>query len=349
MNRREVKPVSLRNGFVFGSEQIYVQSMLNCASGDVSANVAQAKRLEAAGCDIVRVAIPDYAAVGLIDAIKQQVAVPLVADIHFDYRLALEAVAAGVDKVRINPGNIGGAQRVEKVAKACARAGVAIRVGVNSGSVEKELLEKYSGPTPSAMVESALKHAELLNRYDFDDIVLSIKSSDVRATIEAYELLAERCSYPLHLGVTEAGTEHMGRIKSAIGIGSLLAHGIGDTIRVSLTDDPVKEVHAGRDILKALGLCKNQVTLVCCPTCGRTRINLIALAHQVEQAVADIHKPIKVAVMGCAVNGPGEARDADVGIAGGDGCAVLFRHGQVIKKVKEQDVLAELLKEIEQL
>lgn len=349
MNRRKVKPVSIGKGIVFGSDTIYVQSMLNCPSGDVDANVAQAKQLEAAGCDIIRVAIPDHDAIRLIDAIKQQVKVPLVADIHFDYRLALESVAAGVDKVRINPGNIGGQQRIKQVAKACNQAGVAIRVGVNSGSVEKELLEKHSGPTPCAMVESALKSVELLNRYDFNDIVLSIKSSDVRATIEAYELLANECDCPLHLGVTEAGTEHMGQIKSAIGIGSLLAHGIGDTIRVSLTGDPVQEVQAGKDILKALGLCKDQLTLVCCPTCGRTRIDLISLAHQVEQAVADIHKPIKVAVMGCAVNGPGEARDADIGIAGGDGCAVLFRHGEIIKKVKEQEILAELLKEIEQL
>ncbi|MBC5787325.1 flavodoxin-dependent (E)-4-hydroxy-3-methylbut-2-enyl-diphosphate synthase [Clostridium sp. NSJ-27] len=346
MVRRKVKQVALKN-LVFGGEKIYIQSMLNKPAEDISGSVEQAVALEQAGCEIIRAAIPNKQAIRLIDAIKQKVSVPLVADIHFDYRLALEAVQAGIDKIRINPGNIGSDDRVKQVADACKAAGIPIRIGVNSGSVEKHILAKYSRPTPEALVESAMYHVSLLHKFDFDDIVISIKSSDVETMILAYELLAEQCDYPLHLGVTEAGTERMGLIKSSIGIGSLLVKGIGDTIRVSLTSDPVHEVAAARDILKAIGLQKNEITLVSCPTCGRTKINLIELANQVEQAVQNIHKPIKVAVMGCAVNGPGEARDADLGIAGGDGCAVIFKKGEIIKKVPEQEVLAALLEEIE--
>lgn len=346
MQRRKVKQVRL-GALTIGGEKITVQSMLNKPAHDIEGSVAQAVELERAGCEIVRAAIPDKDAVRLIGAIKKEISIPLVADIHFDYRLALEAVAAGIDKIRINPGNIGEDSRVKQVADACRTAGIPIRIGVNSGSLEKNILAKYGRPTPEALVESALYHVSLLNKFDFDDIVISIKSSDVETMISAYELLAQQCDYPLHLGVTEAGTDRMGLIKSSIGIGSLLVKGIGDTIRVSLTSDPVNEIAAGRDILKALGLCKNTVTMVSCPTCGRTRIDLIALANKVEQAVSGIEKPLKVAVMGCVVNGPGEARDADLGIAGGDGCAVLFKKGEIIRKVSEEEILPALLEEID--
>lgn len=346
MQRRKVKQVRL-GALTIGGEKITVQSMLNKPAHDIAGSVAQAVELERAGCEIVRAAIPDKDAVRLIGAIKKEISIPLVADIHFDYRLALEAVAAGIDKIRINPGNIGEDSRVKQVANACRTAGIPIRIGVNSGSLEKNILAKYGRPTPEALVESALYHVSLLNKFDFDDIVISIKSSDVETMISAYELLAQQCDYPLHLGVTEAGTDRMGLIKSSIGIGSLLVKGIGDTIRVSLTSDPINEIAAGKDILKALGLCKNTVTMVSCPTCGRTRIDLIALANKVEQAVSGIEKPLKVAVMGCVVNGPGEARDADLGIAGGDGCAVLFKRGEIIRKVSEEEILPALLEEID--
>jgi (E)-4-hydroxy-3-methylbut-2-enyl-diphosphate synthase len=288
-------------------------------------------------------------AVRLIDAIKSEISIPLVADIHFDWRLAVEAAAAGVDKIRINPGNIGGADRVAKVASACRSKGIPIRIGVNSGSVEKDLLAKYGGPTPEAMVESALGHAALLNAADFDDIVVSLKASDVETTVRAYELMSERSDYPLHLGVTEAGTLRMGIIKSAVGIGSLLTHGIGDTMRVSLTDDPVKEIAAGLDILRAAGLRHDAPVIISCPTCGRTRINVISLAQQVEKRLADCKEPIKVAVMGCAVNGPGEAREADIGIAGGDGVGLIFKKGEILRKVPEDRLLDELMAEIKTL
>ena len=301
--------------------------------------------------------MPDQAAVRLIAALKEAVSVPIVADIHFDYRLALESAAAGVDKIRINPGNIGGEERVKTSqpdcrvkagGDACRTRGIPIRVGVNSGSVEKEILAKYGGPTPEALVESALYHASLLERFDFHDIVLSLKSSTVDSTIRAYELCAARCDYPLHLGVTEAGTARMGLIKSAIGIGSLLQRGIGDTIRVSLTADPVEEVRAGQDILRALGL-RPGPQLVSCPTCGRTRIDLIPIANEVERRLASCRKTIKVAVMGCVVNGPGEAREADVGIAGGKGEGLIFRKGQILRKVPEDRLVDELMLEIEKL
>ena len=347
MERRKAKQIKIGNLSIGGNEPIAVQSMLNRRSDDIEGSVAQAKQLEQAGCDLIRAAVPDREAVRLIDALKNAVNVPIVADIHFDYRLALECVAAGVDKIRINPGNIGSKDRVKAVADACARAGVPIRIGVNSGSVEKPLLEKYGGPTPQAMAESAMNHVRLLEENDFSDIVISIKSSGVQNTIAAYETVAQMCDYPLHLGVTEAGTKHMGILKSAVGIGSLLAHGSGDTIRVSLTDEPVEEVRAGIDILKALNLKKDCVEIVSCPTCGRTRIDMIPIAEQVAQRLANCRKPLKVAVMGCAVNGPGEAREADIGIAGGDGCGILFKKGEIIRKVKEEDLVEELLKEIE--
>ena len=331
-----------------GGAPVTVQSMLNVPSTDIPGSVAQAKRLEAAGCQILRAAIPDMAAVALIPAIKEAVQIPLVADIHFDYKLALESVAAGVDKVRINPGNIGEDSRVRAVAKACREKGVPIRVGVNSGSVEKHILAKFGGPTPEALVESALYHVSLLEKFDFTDIVVSLKASSVDSTIRAYQLMAQRCSYPLHLGVTEAGTARMGLIKSAIGIGSLLQQGIGDTLRVSLTADPVEEIAAGKDILKALGMGAGP-RLVSCPTCGRTRIDLIGLAGRVEEALRGCEKDITVAVMGCAVNGPGEAREADIGVAGGVGEGLLFKKGQILRKVPEDQLLPALLEEIEKL
>ena len=334
---------------MLGGDKIYIQSMLNVRSDDVDGSVAQAVKLEQAGCDIIRAAVPDKEAVRLIPAIKEKVRIPLVADIHFDYRLALESVAAGVDKIRINPGNIGDSDRVKAVTEACRAKGVPIRIGVNAGSLEKEILKKYGKPTPEALCESAEYHIGLLNRYDFDDIVISIKSSDVPTMVASYRLMAERCDYPLHLGVTEAGSERMGIIKSAVGIGSLLLDGIGATIRVSLTADPVREVYAAKDILKGIGKYDSGVQFISCPTCGRTRIDLIPLVEQVEEALRACDKKIKVAVMGCVVNGPGEAREADIGIAGGDGCAVLFKKGEIIRKVPETEILPALLEEIEKL
>lgn len=326
-----------------------VQSMLNIPANDIEGSVNQAKELAAAGCQVIRFAIPNEAALDLIEPIKKAVDVPLVADIHFDYKLALGAAERGIDKIRINPGNIGSESRVKAVADICRQKQIPIRIGVNSGSLEKHILAKYGAPTPQAMVESALYHASLLEKFDFDDIIISIKSSDVNTMISAYELAAEQCAYPLHLGVTEAGTERMGIIKSAIGIGSLLAHGIGDTIRVSLSDTPVKEVFAAFDILKALGLKNDSPYLISCPTCGRTKIDLIGLAKKVEERLRDCKKPIKVAVMGCIVNGPGEAREADIGIAGGDGCGLIFKKGEILRKVPEEELLDELMKEIDKL
>lgn len=349
MERRKTKKIKVGNTFIGGDSPITVQSMLNKPAHDIEASVKQAIELEKAGCQIIRGAIPDMDAVKLIPALKQAVSVPIVADIHFDYRLAIEAVAAGVDKVRINPGNIGSDDRVKAVVQACRAKNVPIRIGVNSGSVEKEILAKYGAPTPEAMVESAMYHASLLERFDFDDIVISIKSSNVENMIKSYETAAQRCSYPLHLGVTEAGTERMGLIKSGAGIGSLLMHGIGDTIRVSLTADPVREVYAGLDILKALGIRTDGVQIVSCPTCGRTKIDLIRVANEVEEALKDCRKPLKVAVMGCVVNGPGEAKEADIGIAGGDGCAVLIKKGEIVKKIDEKNIVGELLAEIDKM
>lgn len=344
MSNKRVKVGNL----TLGDGKIYIQSMLNIPAEKVNESVEQAVALEKAGCQIVRAAIPTIDDVRLIPAIKERVSIPLVADIHFDYRIAIAAVEAGVDKVRINPGNIGGTDRVKAVADACRKRNVPIRIGVNSGSLEKKLLEKYGSPTPEALVESALGHVRLLNECDFDDIVISIKSSDVRLMIAAYRLLSQQVDYPLHLGVTEAGTERMGLVKSAVGIGSLLCDGIGDTIRVSLTADPVKEIYAAKDILRACGL-GGGPQIVSCPTCGRTKIALIPLAEQVEKLCADIEKPIKVAVMGCVVNGPGEAREADIGIAGGNGEGILFKKGKILRKVPEDRLLEELRKEIELL
>lgn len=344
---RNVRPVKVGN-CVLDGKHIYIQSMLNMRSDDIEGSVRQAVELEKAGCEIIRAAIPDMEAVKLIPAIKAAVNIPLVADIHFDYKLALESAAAGVDKIRINPGNIGSMDRVKAVVDACRSREIPIRIGVNSGSLEKDILEKYGSPTPEALVESAMGHAALLERFDFNDIVISIKSSDVNRMIASYRLAAEKCDYPLHLGVTEAGTERMGLIKSAVGIGSLLCDGIGETIRVSLTDDPVKEIEAAKDILKCIGR-RQGVRIVSCPTCGRTRIDLIGTARKVEEALKDSEKNITVAVMGCIVNGPGEAREADVGIAGGNGCAVIFKKDGSQRKIKEEDIVRELLAEVDKL
>ncbi|MGN0492297.1 MAG: flavodoxin-dependent (E)-4-hydroxy-3-methylbut-2-enyl-diphosphate synthase [Acutalibacteraceae bacterium] len=332
-----------------GGAPITVQSMLCVPAHNIEGNVNQARALEKAGCDIVRLSVPDSKAVKTLAAVKESVSIPVVADIHFDYKLALESVAAGVDKIRINPGNIGSDDRVKAVAAACKAAGVPIRIGVNSGSLEKSILEKYGSPTPEAMVESGLYHISLLEKFDFDDIVLSLKSSDVQKMYKAYELAAEKCRYPLHLGVTEAGTAQMGTIKSAAGIGGLLLRGIGSTIRISLTDDPVKEVESGVKLLHALGLRGGGIKFVSCPTCGRTKIDLIGIANEVEKRLSGVNKDITVAVMGCAVNGPGEAREADIGIAGGDGCGLLFKHGEIIRKIPEERLLDELLSEIEKM
>ena len=344
---RNVKPVRVGD-CVLNGEHIYIQSMLNARSDDIEGSVRQAVELEKAGCEIIRAAIPNMSAVKLIPAIKEAVKIPLVADIHFDYRLAIESAAAGVDKIRINPGNIGGMDRVKKVVDACRARNLPIRIGVNSGSLEKEILAKYGSPTPEALVESAMTHAAMLEHFDFDDIVISIKSSDVQKMIACYRLAAQKCNYPLHLGVTEAGTERMGLIKSAVGIGSLLCDGIGETIRVSLTDDPVREIEAAKDILRCIGK-RGGVKHVSCPTCGRTRIDLIGTAKKVEEAVKDLDKNITVAVMGCIVNGPGEAREADVGIAGGDGCAIIFRKDGTQRKIREEDIVPELLAEVDRL
>lgn len=330
MDKRNLtKKITVGGVAVGGDAPVTVQSMCNTKTHDVEATVNQIKQFQAAGCEIVRLAIPDMAAAEAIDKIKEQVSIPLVADIHFDYKLALAVAERGIDKIRINPGNIGGEDRVKAVAEACKSHNIPIRIGVNAGSLEKRLIEKYGHPTPEAMIESARGHIELLNRYDFDDICLSMKSSSVPLTIAAYRLAAEEFKYPLHLGVTETGTAWNGTIQSAVGIGTVLSEGIGNTIRVSLTADPVEEVKTGIAILKALGMRKG-IKLVSCPTCGRTQIDLIGLAHEVEKRIQGIDRDVTVAVMGCVVNGPGEAREADYGIAGGKDSGILFKHGEVL-------------------
>lgn len=349
IERRKSKKVFAGDVAIGGDSKITVQSMLNVPAEDVEGNVRQALELEQAGCEIVRLTVPNKEAVRTLYAVKNAVKIPVVADIHFDYKCALESVEAGVDKIRINPGNIGSDDRIKAVADACKLHNIPIRIGVNSGSLEKDLLSKYGSVTPEALCESALRHASLLEKFDFDDIVISIKSSNVQTMAAAYRLVAEKCDYPLHLGVTEAGTRRMGIIKSAAGIGALLLDGIGDTIRVSLTADPVSEIAAGFDILKAVGIKTDCPQIVSCPTCGRTKIDLIGLAEQVEARLQGCNKPIKVAVMGCVVNGPGEAKEADIGVAGGDGCGMIFKHGEILRKVKEEDIVEELLKEIESL
>lgn len=349
MVRRKTRQVSVGNIKIGGDAPVAIQSMLNAPAEDFEKNLSQLKELEAAGCEIVRMAVPNMEAVKVLGRLKENASIPLVADIHFDYKLALESLNAGVDKIRINPGNIGSQERVAAVADACALKGVPIRIGVNSGSVEKELLDKYGGATPEAMVESAFRHVKMLEDCDFYNTVISIKSSDVENMVKAYSLVAQQCDYPLHLGVTEAGTERSSLVKSSIGIGSLLLNGIGDTIRVSITDSPVKEIYAARNILNAINLRVETPQIVACPTCGRTKIDLVILANSVEEAVKNIKKPIKIAVMGCVVNGPGEAREADIGVAGGDGCGVIFKKGEILRKVPETEIVKALLDEIDKI
>jgi len=343
------RQIMVGNVPVGGGAPVSIQSMTNTPTHDVEATLKQIWALVSAGCEIVRVAVPDMRAANAIGALKAESPVPLVADIHFDYRLALAAAEQGIDKIRINPGNIGSPDRVEAVTKVCKERGIPIRVGVNGGSLEKELLSKYGGPTPEAMVESALGHVRLLEKHGFEDVCVSLKTSSVPTTMGAYQLMAQRYDYPLHLGVTEAGTLEMGTLKSAAGIGGLLALGIGDTIRVTLTADPVEEVYLARQMLRAIGLRREGVELIACPSCGRTQIDLIPIAQQVEELLKDVDKPITVAVMGCVVNGPGEARHADVGLAGGNGTGVLFRRGQVVATVPEEQLIPELMKLIETL
>jgi (E)-4-hydroxy-3-methylbut-2-enyl-diphosphate synthase len=323
--------------------------MTTTKTHDVKATVAEIKRLEEAGCQIVRLAVPDMRAAEAIAEIKKQVSVPLVADIHFDYKLALKAIEGGIDKIRINPGNIGKREKVEAVVKAAKERGIPIRIGVNAGSLEKRILEKYGYPTAEGMVESALYHISILEELDFHDIVVSLKASDVNLAIEAYKKAAAAFRYPLHLGITESGTLFSGTIKSAAGLGALLAMGIGNTIRISLSADPVEEVRVARELLKAFGLAANAPTLISCPTCGRIEIDLISIANEIEEYLSKIKAPIKVSVLGCAVNGPGEAKEADIGIAGARGEGLLFRHGKVVRKIPEKDMVAELKKEIDKL
>ena len=344
MERKNTKKVLVGGVAIGGGSRISVQSMTNKPAADAAATYEQIKRLERAGCDIIRIAVPDIGSAETVKYIKEKgIGIPLVADIHFDWRIALKCVEYGVDKIRINPGNIGDADRVKAVAQACAGRGIPIRIGVNSGSLEKDLLAKYGSPTAEALYESAMGHVRLLNRFDFDDIVISVKSSDVRATVDAYRYISARCDYPLHLGVTEAGGSRMGIIKSAAAFGALICEGIGDTVRVSLTDDPEREVEAGRDILRALDCAGHDgLDIVSCPTCGRTKIDLCRLAAEFEKRAAAegiTSLPIKVALMGCVVTGPGEAREADIGIAGGSGEAVLFEHGEIVGKLPEDGII----------
>lgn len=331
---------------VGGGAPVSIQSMCSTKTDDVDATVEQILRLEEAGCEIIRVAVPDMAAAKAVGAIRSRIHIPLVTDIHFDYKLALECAVQGADKIRINPGNIGGEDRVKAVADACRAGKIPIRIGVNGGSLEPELRKKYGGVTAEALVESAMGHVALLNKFDFDDICISVKCSSVPLTMAAYRLLSQRCDYPLHLGVTEAGTPSMGIIKSAMGIGGLLCLGIGNTLRVTLTADPVEEVYAAKKILRAAGLRQDGPNLIACPTCGRTNIDLIPMAEEVERRLMGCTKPITVAVMGCAVNGPGEAASADVGIAGGKGEGLLFRKGKILRKVPQEQLVDALMEEI---
>ena len=347
--RRPTRQIHIGKVAIGGGAPISVQSMTNTKTTDTEATVAQIRALQAAGCDIVRLAVPDMEAAKNLGNILRQVTVPLVADIHFDYKLALEAIHQGIHALRLNPGNIGGVEKVKAVVEAAKEAGIPIRIGVNAGSLDKKILKKYGGVTPEALVESAMEHVRILEALDFHDMKISLKAHDVPLTIAAYRLMSQTVDYPLHLGITEAGTVNTGIIKSAVGIGALLAEGIGDTFRISLTGDPVVEVRVANEILKSLGLKEYGPTLVACPTCGRTSIDLPAIAAQVEEKLRDIEEPIEVAVMGCVVNGPGEARGADVGIAGGNGEGLIFRKGEIVRKVPEADLVNELFQEIDQI
>lgn len=346
MKRTETRPITVGNVKIGGQNKVVIQSMTNTKTKDVKSTVEQIIELEQAGCEIIRVACLDIEDAKAIKEIKKQIHIPIVADIHFDYKIALEAINSGVNKIRINPGNIGDEEKVKKVVEACRQNGIPIRIGVNAGSLEKELLEKYGKPTADAMVESAKRHVEILEKLEFKDIAISLKASNLDLCIEAYEKASKEFNYPLHLGITEAGTEFGGTIKSSIGLGILLRQGIGDTIRVSLSDNPVKEIKVAKEILKNCNLYSENPTLVACPTCGRTQINLIPIAKEMEEFLQTIHSDITVAVMGCAVNGPGEAREADIGIAGGVKEGLLFKKGEIIKKVKEEELLKILKEEI---
>ncbi|WCK52475.1 flavodoxin-dependent (E)-4-hydroxy-3-methylbut-2-enyl-diphosphate synthase [Aneurinibacillus sp. Ricciae_BoGa-3] len=348
-HRKQTRPVKVGNLTIGGSDTVIVQSMTTTKTADVKATVEQIHRLEEAGCQIVRVTVNNMEAAEAIKEIKKQISIPLVSDIHFDYKLALKAIENGIDKVRINPGNIGRREKVEEVVKACKANGVPIRIGVNAGSLEKHLLDKYGYPTADAMVESALHHISILEDLDFHDIIVSLKASNVPLAIEAYQKAAEAFSYPLHLGITEAGTIFSGTIKSAAGLGTLLAQGIGSTMRVSLSADPVEEIKVARELLKTFGLASDAATLISCPTCGRIEIDLISIANEIEDYLTTVKAPIKVAVLGCAVNGPGEAREADIGIAGARGEGLLFKHGEIARKIPEAELVTELKKEIDEL
>ncbi|NME95004.1 flavodoxin-dependent (E)-4-hydroxy-3-methylbut-2-enyl-diphosphate synthase [Clostridium cochlearium] len=346
MNKKETVKIKIGDIFIGGDSPITVQSMTNTDTRNVEETVKQIKKLEEVNCDIIRCAVPDEEACDALAKIIKKINIPLVADIHFDYKLALKAIDNGVSALRINPGNIGNEERVNLVAKKAKENGIPIRIGVNSGSLEKDILNKYGGVCSDALVESALRHVEILNKVDFHDIVISIKSSNVNQMIESYKKISSKVNYPLHLGVTEAGTPWRGIIKSSIGIGALLSEGIGDTIRVSLTGDPIEEVKVGKEILRSLNLYNKGIEFISCPTCGRTEINLIKIAEEVEKRLEDVDKNIKVAIMGCVVNGPGEAREADIGIAGGKGYGLIFKKGKIIKKVKEEDLVEGLIEEI---
>lgn len=349
MKRHQTRVISVGNVNVGGESLITVQSMTNTKTEDVESTIAQINELASYGCDIVRCAVPNMEAAIAIKEIKKSVNVPIIADIHFDYKLALASIESGVDALRLNPGNIGGREKIEAVVIRAKEKNIPIRIGVNAGSLPKDLIEKYEHPTPEALVEAAWRHIKILEELGFYDIKISLKSHDVQLTLAAYRLMAKQCNYPLHIGVTEAGTVNSGIIKSAVGIGALLAEGIGDTLRVSLTGDPIKEVKVGFEILKALGLRKYGPTIISCPTCGRTKINLEKLALEVERRLANVKEDIVVAVMGCVVNGPGEAREADIGLAGGIGEGIIFKHDKVLRKVKEDVLVEELFKEINKI
>ncbi|MBD5573043.1 flavodoxin-dependent (E)-4-hydroxy-3-methylbut-2-enyl-diphosphate synthase [Clostridium botulinum] len=349
MMRKSTKKVKVGSIYVGGDSPISIQSMTNTDTRDVKSTLNQINKLEKIGCDIIRCAVPDIEASEALKIITKESKIPVVADIHFDHKLALESIKNGVDALRINPGNIGSMERVKMVAEAAKGKSIPIRIGVNSGSLKKDILDKYGRVCPEALVESALQHVNILEKCNFNDIVISIKSSSVIQMIESYRLISEKVNYPLHLGVTEAGTTFRGTIKSSVGIGTLLAEGIGDTIRVSITGDPLEEIKIGKEILRSLGYVNEGIEFVSCPTCGRTNIDLISIAQEVEKRLSNCNKNIKVAVMGCVVNGPGEAREADIGIAGGKGEGLIFKKGEVIKKVKEENIIAELIKEIEKM
>lgn len=347
MTRRKTKQIAVGSAKIGNDFPVSVQSMTNTDTSDVNATVNQVKALEKAGCEIVRVAVPNMEAADALAEIKKAAAIPVIADIHFDYRLALKAVDNDVDGLRLNPGNIGDKERIKTVVNAAKGKNIPIRIGVNAGSLEKDILEKYGHPAPEAMVESALRHIRILEDLDFQDVKVSLKASDVWKTVEAYRLLAKKTDYPFHIGITEAGTVFSGTVKSAIGLGILLAEGLGDTLRVSLTGDPVEEVRVGWEILKAMKLRERGVNIISCPTCGRIKLDIITLANEIEKRLSHITKPINIAVMGCVVNGPGEAVESDIGIAGGDGVGLLYIKGAVVKKIREEDIVEEIVREVE--